>query len=109
MKRLYGVCSEDGEVYAVYHSEQEAGGLDTVELVPNPSWETDDWTDELTGAHWIKADRLAFLFGELVKKTGMKKKVLASLCGKSCETFSKYCSGIVPVPLLVWEEVEMNV
>lgn len=105
MKKLYGVC-DDGEVYAVYSSPAECPGLETVELVENPTWRMSDWTDHKTGTNYIRADRLAFLFDDLCRRTGVQKKVLAKQCGKSAVTFSRYCSGETPVPELVWREVE---
>lgn len=44
-------------------------------------------------------------FNALCKSTGMKKKELAEICGKSAVQFSKYCNGISPVPRLVWDKV----
>lgn len=105
MKKLYGVC-DDGEVYAVYSSPAECAGLETVELVENPTWEPSDWTDHRSGTNYIRVDRLAFLFDELCKSTGMKKSALAAACGRTNAMFSRYCSGIAPVPRLIWEKVE---
>lgn len=104
--KLYGVEDpEDGYIYAVYNSPDEVPGLDTILLVDNPTWEQSDWTDQ-AGNNYIRIDRLAVLFDELCEKTGMKKKELAKLCGKTPETFSSYCSGDVPIPPLVYEKVE---
>ena len=50
--------------------------------------------------------RLAFLFNELCRSTGMKKSALAAACGRTNAMFSRYCSGIAPVPRLIWEKVE---
>jgi hypothetical protein len=38
--------------------------------------------------------------------TGIKKKELAKICGKSAVQFSKYCTGAAPVPKLVWDKVK---
>lgn len=108
MKKLYGVC-DDGEVYAVYSSPAECPGLETVELVPNPSWEQSDWTDKETGEGYIAVDTLAEAFCDLCRRTGMKKGALAKICGKTPVTFSRYCSGTTPVPELVWKEVERHI
>ena len=105
MKKLYGVCDE-GEVYAVYSSPAECPGLETVELVENPTWGQSDWTDHRTGTNYIRTDRLAAAFDDLCSRTGMQKKELAKICGKSAATFSRYCAGTTPVPELVWREVE---
>ena len=106
MKKLYGVCDQHGEVYAVYSSPDECAGLETVELVENPTWEKSDFTDILTGENYIRTDRLASMFNELCKRSGMRKKALAERCGKTPVTFSRYCSGVTPVSELVWREVE---
>jgi hypothetical protein len=106
MKKLYGVCDDGGEVYAVYSSPDECAGLETVELVKNPTWRMSDWTDRKTGDGYIRVERLAVLFDELCKNTGVQKQVLAKQCGKTNVTFSRYCSGETPVPELVWREVE---
>lgn len=45
-------------------------------------------------------------FSMLCKDTGIKKKELAQICGKTAVTFSRYCKGESPVPSLVWEKVE---
>lgn len=103
MKKLYGYKDESGEIYAA----DTNWSLDKVELVPNPTWERDDYTDE-SGGHWILTDRLAELFNDLCKRTGMKKSTLAILCGKSAVTFSRYCSGAVPVPPAIWRIVEIE-
>ena len=104
MKKLYGVC-DNGEVYAVYSSPAECPGLETVELVENPTWERGEYSDPRTDTAYIRVDHLAFLFDELCKSTGMKKSALAKICGKNAATFSRYCSGETPVPQLVWDKV----
>lgn len=107
MKKVYGVYDEDdGVIYTVYQTEEECGGLPHVELVEDYTWEVSDWSDSATGTNYIRADRLAFLFDELCKSTGMKKSALAKICGKTPVTFSRYCSGETPVPELVWREVD---
>ncbi|MBQ5757802.1 MAG: hypothetical protein IIV93_04725 [Clostridia bacterium] len=103
-KKLWGIRDDAGEIYAVYTDPSEVSNLDPVLLVENPTWETSDWTENET--NYIAVDRLAALFDHLCKSTGMKKKELARICGKSVYSFSKYCSGEVPVPALVWEKVE---
>lgn len=105
MKKLYGVCDNNGEVYAAYSSPAECPGLETVELVENPTWERGEYSDPRTGTPYIRVDHLAFLFDELCKSTGMKKSALAKICGKNAATFSRYCSGETPVPQLVWDKV----
>lgn len=45
-------------------------------------------------------------FSALVKATGMKKSELAKRCGVTPEHFSRYCTGKVAVPPLVWKEIE---
>ena len=102
MKRLYGI-EEDGEIL----SASENQSLGSVELVPNPTWEMDDYTDD-EGSHWIRVDRLAALFNDLCKSTGMTKKSLATLCGVTASTFSRYCNGDVPVPAAIWMVVDME-
>ena len=105
--KLYGIEDEtDGVIYAVYNSPDEVPGLDTVELVENPTWEPSDWTDKVTGTNYIRADKLADLFNDLCDQTGIKKKELAKICGKSAVQFSKYCTGAAPVPLLVWDKIK---
>lgn len=107
MKKIFGVFDEeDGVIYTVYQTEEECGGLPHVELVPNPTWEQSDWTDNDTGEGYIAADRLAEAFNDLCRRTGMKKGALAKICGKTPATFSRYCSGVCPVPRLVWDKVE---
>lgn len=106
MKKLFGVCDQNGEVYAVYTSPDECPGLETVELVENPTWERGEYSDRQTGTAYIRVDHLAFLFNELCKSTGMKKSALAAACGRTSTMFSRYCSGIAPVPRLIWEKVE---
>jgi hypothetical protein len=103
MKKLYGYQDSDGDIYAA----DETWKLEKVELVPNPTWEVDDYTDD-DGGHWIRADRLAFLFNDLCKRTGMKKSVLAILCGVTPQTFSRYCNGITPVPPAIWRIVDIE-
>ena len=100
MKRLYGII-EDGEIL----SASENQTLGSVELVPNPTWEQDDYTDD-DGGHWIRADRLAALFDELCKSTGMTKKALSAYCGTTPQTFNNYISGKHPVPIAIWRMVE---
>lgn len=101
MKKLYGYQDSDGEIYAA----DDIWKVDKVELVPNPTWEQDDYTDD-DGGHWIRADRLAFLFDELCRSTGMTKKALAAYCGVSPQTFNNYISGKHPVPIAIWRMVE---
>ena len=102
MKRIYGIVDEaTGEVMTTattYH-------IGSVELTENYTWEESDYTDPVTGKNYITIDRLAAAFNELCASTGMKKKALAQICGKNVATFSWYCSGQVPVPLLVWNKV----
>lgn len=107
--KLYGVTDESGEIYAAYRSPDDVPGLDTVVLVENYTWEPSDWTDSETGINYIVLEKLAKLFNALCLKTGIKKKELAKICGKSAVQFSKYCNGISPVPRLVWEKVESYV
>jgi hypothetical protein len=107
MKKLYGVCDEDdGVIYTAYRTEEECGGLPHVELVENYTWEVSDWTDAKNGTNYIAVDRVAKAFRELCKSTKMKKQALAQICGKTPATFSRYCSGVCPVPRLVWDKVE---
>lgn len=106
MKKLYGVCDQYGEVYAVYFSPAECPGLETVELVKNPANGNGDYFDRNSGIGYITVDHLAKLFNELCKSTGLQKQKLAQACGKTNVTFSRYCSGETPVPELVWREVE---
>lgn len=105
MKHIYGI-THDGEIYAVCQTEVQARNIDDnpVDLVPNCTWNASDYTDN-DGRNWISVQRLAESFRELVKKTGMKKKSLAEICGKSAVQFSKYLSGESAVPVLVWEKV----
>ena len=103
MKKLYGYTDSDGEIYAA----DTNWSLDKVELVPNPTWERDDYTDE-SGGHWIIATRLTFLFGELCDSTGMTRKALAAYCGKTPQTFCNYLNGKTPVPVSVWRLVEQR-
>lgn len=101
MKKIYGFVDSDGFIYAA----DETWGLEKVELVPNPTWERDDYTAP-DDSHWIRADRLAFLFDELCKSTGMTKKALAAYCGTTPQTFNNYISGKHPVPIAIWRMVE---
>lgn len=101
MKRLYGIADGKGGVAGI----TSAWSLESVELVPNPTWEQDDYTDD-EGGHWIRADRLADLFNELCRSTGMKKKELAAYCGVTPRTFSNYIKGNSTVPISVWRMVE---
>ena len=103
MKRIYGII--DGEGGISYATDQWS--LEAVELVINPTCEQDDYTDE-EGGHWIRVDRLAFLFNDLCKRSGMKKSSLAILCGVTPQTFSRYCNGITPVPPAIWRIVEIE-
>jgi hypothetical protein len=106
-KVLYGVFDEDdGEIYAVYSTPEECAGLPSVEMVRNFTWEPSDWTDKETGEGYIAVDTLAEAFCDLCRRTGMKKGALAKMCGKTPATFSRYCSGICPVPRLVWDKVK---
>lgn len=104
MKKLYGII-EDGEVLTAYTSLAEVNGREYVELVENYTWEPSDYTDPVTQVNYITPERLAQAFDELCHATGMKKKALAQICGKTDATFSRYCSGQVPVPVLVWNKV----
>lgn len=101
MKRLYGYIDSDGEIYAA----DEICELDKLELVSNPTWEMDDYTDE-QGNHWIRVDRLAALFDDLCKSTGMTKKALSAYCGVTPQSFNNYISGKHPVPIAIWRMVE---
>lgn len=105
MSKTYGLIGDDGEIWTVYHTLSELNGREYVELVENYTWEVSDYTDPVTGKNYITIDRLAQAFDELCHATGMKKKALAQICGKNVATFSRYCSGQVPVPLLVWNKV----
>ena len=102
MKRLYGI-EDDGEIL----SASENQTLGSVELVINPTWEVDDYTDT-DGSHWIRVDRLAELFNDLCKRSGMKKSSLAILCGVTPQTFSRYCNGVTPVPPAIWRIVDIE-
>ena len=105
MKRLYRIYDDDGEIYAAYKTEAEARKVgDPVVLLPNFTCEQADYTDE-SGDSWIAVEHLAKAFSELVDATGMKKKALAEICGKTPTTFCNYLSGKAPVPPLVWERV----
>ena len=103
MKRIYGIADGNGGVSGV----TSEWSLEAVELVPNPTWEQDDYTAE-DESHWIRADRLAFLFNELCHSTGMTKKALAAYCGVSPQSFSNYISGKHPVPIAIWRLVEQR-
>lgn len=103
MKKLYGICDGQGGISCT----TDQWSIEAVELVPNPTWEQDDYTDE-EGGHWIRADRLAFLFDELCKSTGMTQKALAEYCGKTPKTFSNYVTGKSPVPMAIWKLVEQR-
>lgn len=104
--KLYGIEDTDGMIYAVYNSPEEVPGLDTVELVENLTWEMSDYTDPETQTNYIRIERQAQAFDDLCARTGMKKKELAKICGKSAVQFSKYCAGTAPVPKLVWDKVK---
>ena len=101
---LYGVKDSDGIIYAAYRSPDDPG-LETVPLVENYTREESDYTST-SGKNYIDAYRLAYLFDQMCIRTGMKKKELAKMCGKSDVIFSYYCNGKTPVPQLVWEKVE---
>lgn len=104
MKKLYGIMDDDGRIYAAYKTNELVSNLDPVLLVENPTWETSDWSED--GTNYIICDRLADLFNDLCRSTGIKKKDLAKICGKSAVQFSKYCNGTSPVPKLVWDRVK---
>lgn len=101
MKRLYGISDGKGGVDGI----TSEWSLNTVELVPNPTWEQDDYTGA-DDSHWIRADRLAFLFDELCRSTGMTKKALSAYCGVTPQSFNNYISGKHPVPIAIWRMVE---
>lgn len=102
----YGIIDEEtGNIYATYSTEDEARGLDYVPLTENYTWLPSDYTDR-DGQNWISVERLIEEFGRLVKSTGMKKSELAKRCGITPGHFSRYCTGKVNVPPLVWKEVE---
>ncbi len=105
MKTLYGCADDTGEFYTAYNSPDEAPGLELITLYENPTWEPSDFTSS-DGTNYIRADRLAYLFDELCKKTGMKKKAIAAICGKTPTHISRYCNGSAPIPVLVWQAVE---
>lgn len=103
-KIVYGIVDvEMGEVYAISSTDPCST---TVRMTENFTWEESDFTDPKTGKNYICLDRLAEIFNDLCKRSGMKKHALAARCGKNPATFSRYCSGISPVPELVWREVE---
>lgn len=103
MKRLYGI-KKQGEIISA--SAEEVPGA--VEMVQHFTDNAPDFTDD-KGGHWITVEHLAELFNELCGRTGMKKQVLATLCGKSAVSFSRYCNGVNPVPFAIWKIVEMEV
>jgi hypothetical protein len=105
MKTLYGCADDTGEIYTAYNSPDEAPGLDLITLYENPTWEDSDFTSK-DGTNYIRADRLAYLFNELCNRSGMKKKAIAALCGKTPTHISRYCKGLAPIPVLVWQAVE---
>lgn len=105
MKMIFGIIDESGEVYTAYNTEDEARGLNYVPLVENFTWEPSDWTDS-ENRNWIRVSTLANAFDNLCRSTGVKKTVLASICHKNATTFSRYCSGMTPVPRLIWEAVD---
>lgn len=105
MKKLYGII-EDGEVLTAYTSLVEVNGREYMELIENFTWEQSDYTDPVTEINYITPSKLAAAFNALCAQSGMKKKVLAQICGKDATTFSRYCSGLTPVPRLIWEKVE---
>ena len=106
MSKIYGLIGDDGEIWTVYNSLAELNGREYVELVENYTWEMSDYTDPVTGKNYITIARLAAAFNELCASTGMKKKALAQICGKNVATFSRYCSGAIPVPVLIWDRVK---
>lgn len=101
MKKLYAKLNDRFEV--VDTSKDETLEYNHL-LVENHTWKPSDWTEN--GVNYIISDRLAELFNELCNSTGMKKKELAKICGKTPITFSKYCNGIIPVPKLILEKVK---
>lgn len=103
--RIYGIEDEFG-IYKLCKSLAEVPeGDKMVELVENLTWEASDYTDPDTGINYIRIKRQAQEFDKMCRSTGMKKKSLAEICAKSPMAFTKYCSGAVPVPRLVWEKV----
>jgi hypothetical protein len=108
MKRLFGIWDEDGSIYAVFPTIEETGDYPYVELTLNFTDDIPDWTDLETGDTYITVGRLAKLFNDLCKRSGMKKSSLAILCGVTASTFSRYCSGITPVPLAIWRIVDIE-
>lgn len=54
----------------------------------------------------INAKKLAVLFSQFIKATGLKKAAIAARCGVTPTTISRYCSGKSVIPPLVWREVE---
>lgn len=104
--RIYGIEDELG-IYKLCKSPAEVPEGDSiVELVENLTWEQSDYTDSKTGKNYIRIERQSEAFDKLCKSTGIKKKDLAKICGKSAVSFTKYCSGLVPIPKLVWDKVK---
>lgn len=101
MEKLYAKYNENFEV--VETSKEETLEHNHM-LVENPTWEMSDWSED--GTNYIICERLAELFNDLCRSTGIKKKDLAKICGKSAVQFSKYCNGTSPVPKLVWDRVK---
>jgi hypothetical protein len=104
--KLYGIEDDNGDIYAVYMSPAEVQGHKTVELVENITCEMSDYTDPKTRTNYIRIERQAQVFDQMCKETGIKKKELAQICGKSAVQFSKYCNGSSPIPPLVWDKVK---
>lgn len=104
MKKLYGIL-EDGEVLTACQTLAEVGGRDYIELTENYTGEPSDYTDPVTQVNYITPERLAAAFDAMCDRTGMKRSALAEVCGKHNTTFSRYASGLSPVPRLVWEKV----
>lgn len=106
MKKLYGLVGDDGEIWEAYNTLAELNGREYIELVENYTWEESDYTDHVTQVNYISVERLSAAFDALCDRTGMKKSALAKVCGKHITTFSRYFSGLTPVPQLVWEKVK---
>lgn len=102
MKRLYG--KEKNGVIVSAETEAFDGA---VEMVPHFTDTPPDFTDH-DGGQWITVEHLGELFNDLCGKTGMKKQVLATLCGKTTVSFSRYCNGVTPVPFAIWRIVEFE-